>query len=445
LSRCGTNSLGKGRPFPSMSGCKLQLRIGSVAPWPPSMRILFLFFIVFVVLLSSPAPRAEDQVSPTAAKADGSRSAPAEHRSKHFLLHSDLPKAEAEALLVRLESMLQFISGYWGRPLAGRIECFVVGDLKNWPAGSLDTEGRKKIEQGVGITLVDTETVDGQPTRSTAVVYSVAKPGTVLHEVVHAYCGQTFHRAGPLWYAEGMAEVGQYWRGKDFGIRCPPVLIKHLKLAERMTAEQIVNETAATGDSWKSYAQRWALCQMLVDNPNYSERFRALGRAYLAGDADTFEDHFSKETAQLEFEHRFFIDHLCQGFRGDLAAWDWSKKFEPLASGARAKATILAQRGWQPTGVTLKAGSTYIYSAKGEWHLAKEAKPITAVGNKQGIGRLVGIVMKDWQLSRPFTLGEQGSFKAEAGGDLYLRCEDDWGSLGDNAGELSVSLAKAGP
>src|SRR5262245_39144424 len=63
---------------------------------------------------------------------------PAEYRSQHFLLRTDLPSKEAKELLTRLETMLSLISSYWRRTPSGVIECYVVKDLSAWPSGTLD-------------------------------------------------------------------------------------------------------------------------------------------------------------------------------------------------------------------------------------------------------------------------------------------------------------------
>jgi hypothetical protein len=370
------------------------------------------------------------------------RPAPSDCKSKHFLLHTDLAEPDAEKLLGRLEAMLAFLSDYWARPLSAPIECYVVADLKNWPENSLDAEGREKIAAGVGITLVDTESVDGKPTRSKAVVYSVANPGTVLHEVVHAYCGQSFHSAGPLWYAEGMAEIGQFWKPEQPGVQVPDVLIKFLRTAEPMTVKEIVAETSATGDSWRSYARRWAVCHLLMNNPNYAKRFQVLGQSYVSGGQETFDQAFGADLPRLDFEHRFFIEHLCQGFRADLCAWDWNKTFKPLGDGEQLGVSVSARRGWQPTGLTLIAGQTYEYRAKGTWQLSQNAKTVTAAGDQRGAGRLVGAVLKEWQLSRPLSLADKGSFQATESGNFFVRCADEWGSLGDNTGNITVAFRR---
>ena len=67
-----------------------------------------------------------------------------QYQSKHFVLHTDLPKSKAAALLGRLEATLKFVSTYWQQPLRDPIECYVVDQLTNWPDNSLDPEGREK-------------------------------------------------------------------------------------------------------------------------------------------------------------------------------------------------------------------------------------------------------------------------------------------------------------
>ena len=177
----------------------------------------------------------------------------------------------------RLETMLSIISKYWNQPPVGIIECYVVSDLSCWPADSLSPEGRVKIQQGAGVTLVDTVTIDDKPVSAKAVVYAVADHGTPQHEAVHAYCGQAFGRCGPLWYCEGMAEVGQYWRQGDAGVHCPDYVIEYIhsrppKPLREILTEEFGSGPAApyTGDSWENYAWRWALCHLLVHNTNYA-------------------------------------------------------------------------------------------------------------------------------------------------------------------------------
>ena len=105
---------------------------------------------------------------------------------------------------------------------------------------------------------------------------------------------------------------------------------------------------------------------------------------------------------------------------------------------------MVANRGWQASGVLVSPGKKYDYSASGTWQLSKTAEPITADGAAQGAGRLEGVIFNDFQLSEPFSLGAYGSFAPPAEGQLFLRCRDQWNELADNKGSMSVKIKQAG-
>jgi hypothetical protein len=380
------------------------------------------------------------QTSATAAKAGASAAptAPTDYRSQHFLLHTDLSVAEAKDLLNRLEYMLGIISTYWAKPPQGILECYVVKDLKNWPDGAIPDEfGRAKIAEGAGVTVTLTL---GNQAKST--VYAVADRGTPQHEAVHAYCGQNFGTTGPTWYSEGMAEMGQYWRKNDLSVQVHDVVIEHLRRSEPKSLNAIVNGNDRTGDSWQNYAWRWALCHLLATNPNYSANFRPLGLGLLHEKPVSFEQAYGHMAEEISFEYLFFLQHVCNGYRADLCAWDWKRKATALAAGTTRTVKIVANRGWQPTGVLAKTDVDYELAATGTWKTAKEAtKGLTADGDEQGSGRLIGVLFDDYKLSEPFDLGASKKFRPPSDGHLFVRCQDVWSGLGDNIGAVDVKIA----
>lgn len=375
--------------------------------------------------------------------------APADFRSAHFLLHTDLAAKPARELLARLERMLGLISKYWNQPPTGTIELFVVEDLKNWPEGSLAAAGRAKIEQKAGVTMTETMSQGKRLLAAKSIVYAVSERGTPEHEAVHAYCGQTFGRTGPLWYAEGMAEMGQYWREGDASVHCPDYVVAYLHANRAKPIREIVaddgktrsgNAMALTGDSWQNYAWRWALCHMLANNTNYAARFRPLGLGFLSGQRVSFADTYGAMMSEIEFEYEFFIRHFDQGYRVDLCSWNWKKKSRPLEGDASIASRIAANRGWQPSGVVVTSGNKYDYSASGGWQTAKDAKELSADGAQDGRGRLEGVIFNDFALGEPFPLGASGSFASPGDGRLFLRCKDAWNELADNKGQLTVTI-----
>jgi hypothetical protein len=367
-----------------------------------------------------------------------------EYRSQHFFMHTDLTPAESKELLERLETMLGLISQYWGRPSRGIIEMYVIKDLDNWPAGSLEPSGRAKVAAGGGVTQTVTlgygQGKNREITDAKAVVFAGADHGTPQHEAVHAYCGQTFGRTGPVWYSEGMAELGNYWRKGDKTVNVHPAVVEHIRSSEIKTLNAIVNNREATGDSWQNYAWRWALCHMLENNPNYSARFRPFGLDLLNDKPTTFEQVYGDMANEMSFEYTFFLQHLENGYRVDLCSWDWKKKFAPLKGAQGITARVQADRGWQPTSATVAQGQRYEYSTTGTWKIDPTGSMLTADGDSQGHGKLVGVVMKDFKLGEEFPLGSNGEFTAPGDGNLYLRCSDGWVKLADNKGVITVKL-----
>jgi hypothetical protein len=86
----------------------------------------------------------------------------------------------------------------------------------------------------------------------------------------------------------------------------------------------------------------------------------------------------------------------------------------------------------------------YEYSVSGTWQTSKEGQPVTADGQDDGAGKLVGVIFNDYKLSEPFELGAYGSFKPPMEGDLFLRCQDKWNEIADNKGKLNVRLKVKG-
>lgn len=408
--------------------------------WARFHRRKFSFFVALACVCASPVAMAQSKNAKKATSATG----PADFRSEHFIVHTDLSPDDAKELLDRLETMLSLISAYWQRPCTGMIECYVVKELANWPDGRIPAEGLGHIKAGAGVTLTTTLS-SGAAFLSRSVVYAVADRGTPQHEAVHAYCGQTFGTAGPVWYSEGMAEMGQYWRKDDKSVQVHDVVLDYLRGSPPKSLNEIVNGEEFTGDSWQNYAWRWALCHLLANNTNYAAKFQPLGLALLKKQPTSFEAVYGDMADEIVFEYCFFLKHLEQGFRADLCSWDWQRKFRLPIGGTALTSKIKADRGWQPSGTMVVSGTTYQYSASGKWQTAKDAKTTSADGGEGGAGRLVAAIMtdddhKNYRLGEPFELGAKGTFTASTDGKLYLRCQDNWGQLADNKGTITVKV-----
>jgi hypothetical protein len=157
----------------------------------------------------------------------------------------------------------------------------------------------------------------------------------------------------------------------------------------------------------------------------------------------SFEQVYGPMAKEITFEYLFFLKHFDIGYRVDLCSWDWKAKFRPARGANSFVAKIDAAAGWQPSRLEVREGETYEFSTTGDWTLCEEGEDLTAAGDADGKGKLVGIIFEDYQLSEPFELEAEGTFMAPKSGNLLLRCADEWHQLADNSGTISVKLKAA--
>ena len=372
-----------------------------------------------------------------------------EERSTHFILYTDISKRASKVLLAKLETMYGFLARYYRKKPKEPIVCYVVSDLEKF--SGLDQVGVQKIKERAGVTVsggtVLSSRSSGRVIRKMiqSTVYSCDDQDVVQHEAVHAFCSMAFGSAGPTWYAEGMAEMGQYWAPDQKAIQVEPVVIEYLTTAPKKDMMKIVAAGQITGDSWQAYSWRWALCHLLANNPTYSKRFLELGRNMMAEENDSFEKAFGKVKDRIAFEYDQFVQNFGNGYRADLCAWQWVED----ARDVRTKTlnfTVDAQLGWQATKIAVKSGTAYDFMCKKDqkWKIKKSADAVTPDGNPRGSGKLIGAIYKDYKLSEPFEIGTKlQGFKPEMSGLLYVRCQEKWNSIADNEGEIKVYIRKS--
>ena len=377
----------------------------------------------------------EDQLENKFSHLSDDPQSPREVRSEHFLLTTDISDRNAQILLTKLETMFELVSSYYRAKPNALIECVVVQNLRQWNVRKLPSIGVAKIREPAGVTI---STRIGNKVR--AVVYSCDNHGVVQHEAVHAFCYQTFGSTGPVWYSEGMAEMGHYWKPGNLEVNIDPVVIDYLTNARPKKMSDIVARGQITGDSWKAYAWRWALCHLLASNPNYGKRFKTLGMNLMNKSPDSFEQAFGEIRDRISFEYDQFVQNFDNGYRVDLCAWDWKTRGKKLSPGNRIKHTIKAKAGWQATKLLAEKGQSYDFIAQGDWSVSPDVSLDADGAPSSGQGKLIGTIFHENQLSPPFELGSNGSFIAPQNGQLYVRCRDKWNELSDNNGMLKLHV-----
>ena len=384
------------------------------------------------------------------ALSDDPKAEPRLIRSPHFAFLTDVSDREARIILDKLERMVGLLERYFGRRSGGVVEGFIVHDLNVFPAGTFaEPAGVAKIREGAGVCF---NLSLGSQRKAT--LYSCVDHGVIQHECTHGFCHMTFGSTGPTWLSEGVAELGNYWQDGEQAVEIDPVVMAYLqRSAPKRSLLEIATPGREPAGSWQDYAWRWALCHLLANNPNYSDRFKPLAVALMEGRPDlSFTSVYGPAARELSFEYEQFLLTVGNGYRADLTAWPWKAKFRPLpASGGSVMASIEAAAGWQASGLQIEKGVMYEAAADGTWRIAAAGAAVDANGDEAGHGRLVGAVLQggerdvDYILSAAIPLGTRQAFVAPADGRLFLRCDDDWTQLADNVGELAVTLRRTGP
>ena len=369
-------------------------------------------------------------------------SEPRELRSDHFILATDISDRSAQVLLAKLETMYELVGAYFGAAPNQPILCYVVRDLSQWPEGQLEPAGVQQIAARAGLTVWRTLR-RGSKTKAEAEVYSCSDHNVCQHEAVHAFCALTFGSTGPVWFSEGMAEMGQYWKPDQLAVDIQPEVIRYLQNTEPKRMADIVAAGQITGDSWQAYAWRWALCHLLANNPNYAKRFKTLGLNLMTErDNDSFTNAFGPVAENISFEYDQFVQNFGNGYRVDLCVWDWRTPSKPISKSKRIKLDVESRAGWQATRLRAVEGASYDYSAEGTWGIGKGTEDLSADGSSTGEGRLIGALMNEFKLSAPFELGSVGTWVAPSEGQLFVRCRDAWTELEDNSGSVKLTIKR---
>lgn len=304
--------------------------------------------------------------------------------------------------------------------------------------------------------------------------YEYYRRHLLVHEGTHCFMSFLSGPRLPDWYIEGMAEYfGTHHLGPDgkftFGVM--PVDPEDYvgfgrveMLHEDIDAGHLrrIADVLALGsnDYMKSrrepYAWSWAFCKFLDANPHSQARFREL-RQNLAnpGFFDLFTQLFAADARNLELEWELFVRNIVYGFEIERAAIEF-RPSAPIESGGTARADLKAAAGWQPTGVHVEAGATYRLTATGEVTVALEPRPwisepqgvsIRYAGGRP-IGRVLAAIRADatadddpnaWQ---EFDVGRSVDLAPTVSGDLFVRVNDNWNSLADNAGTYVVEVSR---
>jgi len=291
----------------------------------------------------------------------------------------------------------------------------------------------------------------------------------MFHEATHCYMTIMPDTVLPKWYLEGMAELFGTHRMDENGqltFRVMPEDREHYAGWGRIKTiqEEVADGRMKTIDQIRAikridpvsevrdYAWSWALCYFLDAHPYYQERFRSLQKQWRTNQFTVqFDRLFEKDMDHMRLEWQLFIADLAEGYDVPRAAIEFAEA-KPVSGEQQVE--IAAGRGWQGSGWQVEAGRKYRISASGEVTLDDRPKPW--VSEPQGItlryadglpiGRLTGMLISSEIVEgvQKFDLGRRTTWTAPHSGALYLRVNDAWDDLANDAGRYRVTIDVAG-
>lgn len=293
-----------------------------------------------------------------------------------------------------------------------------------------------------------------------------------LHEATHVFMRHIGGEADelPLWFLEGMAElVATHLIADDGSIAFnvfPDVRERFAGLDRMELLRQDISENGVrsiedvtrlrNGDfsRLETYAWAWALCAFLDSHPETRDGFRDAVRHLRERSLPPWlAEVAAGDPVGLEVAWTQFVSHVTYRFdfeRTRIAILDGMPLTGPQSVDVRSN------RGWQSSGVRVEAGQRYSVESAGQITLADTPRPWVSEADGISfqyvdglpIGRLLGTVLsaegdaatRARSMLNELPLGNAAGFVAPVSGTLYLRINDDWGSLADNRGALRVTI-----
>jgi hypothetical protein len=299
----------------------------------------------------------------------------------------------------------------------------------------------------------------------------------LLHEGVHAFTISLRDLDAPAWYAEGIAELLATHRlepAADGGLRfvATPVpravtdveqlgrieAIQRLRAASEMPGLAGVFAAQGTvhGDL-TLYASSWAAVALLTLHPRHAAMFAAAEQGPLDRDFTgrlAGSRGWDATVADRDFDA--FTDEVDYGYDFSRSAIEWAAGM-PLEAAREVR--VVADRGWQNSGLRLERGRRYAMRATGRATVAqadaRQAKPYDLETEPDGIsidwyrGRPIGRLLaaqwvdpEDGARPRFMVVGEAAAaaFVAPVDGPLFFKLNEPPGDLADNEGGFRVKV-----
>lgn len=303
-----------------------------------------------------------------------------------------------------------------------------------------------------------------------------------LHEATHWIIWRLYGGGGPSWFMEGMAEM-QGTHALQDGLLQLGVIPASRELVAGWGRLRLINDSLkqatapsiseifafgnAREDHEVRYAWSWAACVFFTNHPKYGPILKEL---YSKGKLDysdalslKFRKQLEPDWAALQREWNAFISDLDFGYDFSRSALIETRGLgNQWQQGLPARMQLETDRGWQQTGIVVKAGEPIRVSCFGSYELnGASAMPATPwVVDPCGItyqyyrgnplGCVLGSIVPDepnestkrWET---FRVGNGIVVDTPKSGKLFLKINEASNGLRDNKGQISVEISVTNP
>lgn len=389
---------------------------------------------------------------------------------KHLTLWTDLPpRPEVESLPEVFDQAVPQYCDYFGLDPAERpnwrVTGFLMKDRQRFQELGLLPAGLPPFE--TGYSWDDLVWVCEQST-------DYYRRHLLLHEGVHSFMKTQLGAFGSPWYMEGVAELlaTHRWQDGRLTLNTMPrrtedvplwgrigVLRKAVAAGSVRSLPEVIGYQPDGRTEAEDYAWCWGLVALLDGDPAYRTRFRTLPKQVKQPDFNGhFDELFAADQPQLLDQWQVFLADLEYGM--DLAADAIQFRAGAPLPADGATVAVAANRGWQSSGVLVKAGTRYAVRANGRFQVAADPQPWSCEAGGVSIryyhGRPLGMLLAAVRPEAPSNANSRLAFEPipvgvgvtllpDVTGTLYLRINDSAAELADNSGSLQVEIRAEKP
>ncbi|MFK8113713.1 MAG: hypothetical protein AB8B91_16035 [Rubripirellula sp.] len=386
---------------------------------------------------------------------------------QYIRLTSDLPADETDTLVASFDAAVPQWIEFWNLP---------ADSLANWKVDACVMRDKNAFEREGWIPKNVPDFPYGYALGSR--IWVLAQDSEyytrhlLLHEGVHSLAFEQFGGAGPTWFMEGSAELLATHRGQGADIQVNWVpsdrdsvpywgrfkLMSQLRQQGKLPQiDQVMRYQPSLQGNVEVYGWSWAASMLLHSYPEYRDAFQKAarnGRDVGAGFNRKLYESLRKDWPVIAARWRLMCRDLDYGF-------DWQREQTQISAadsvwdGQPISTKVVADQGWQSTGVLFQPGAQLSLLPSGQITVAQTTKPWTSQPAGITIEYRSGLPLGQLQMcilptkTKPDSkntlevraVTEATSFTVPEFCWLLFRVNDGVGELADNQGAYEVSIS----